>query len=242
MEHNLKFIVTGTGRSGSVFMAKLLTQLGIPCGHECIFNHESIDKIAMKLYDPKKRELSFCSTHDLSTITEDPPETETWVKNEETIAESSYMAAPYLKLPELKNVKIIHVVRNPLKVISSFVKSLNYFSQSTPTNEWENKIYNNIKGLSNINNQIERACFYYCKWNELIENNTKTNKHILCKLENIDSNQLFFDFIEKQKKKITLPKNINTINKREQNIKITDIPIGDIKNMFIKKCSDYNYI
>lgn len=158
------------------------------------------------------------------------------------MAESSYMAAPYLKLPELRDVKIIHVIRNPLKVVSSFIKSLNFFSQSTPTNEWEDKIYKNIKELNNIPNQIERACFYYCKWNELIENNTKNNKYILCKLENIDNNQSFFDFIDKQKQKITLPKNINIINKREEDIKMTDIPYGDIKNMFITKCGDYNYI
>ena len=242
MEHNLKFIVTGTGRSGTVFAAKLLTKLGIPCGHECIFNYEPFDKIARKLYDPKLRELSYCSTHDLSIKKDNPEELEKWTEGEKTIAESSYMAAPYLNLPELKNVKIIHLIRNPLKVISSFVKSLNYFSQNNPTNEWEIKIYNNLRNLRNIHTQIERACFYYCKWNELIENNSKKHKYIICKLENITNNNLFYNFIDKTKQEIELPKNVNAINKREENFKITDIPIGPVKEEFIKKISQYGYI
>ena len=35
----LKYLVTGTGRSGTVYMARLLTSLGIPCSHEMIFDY-----------------------------------------------------------------------------------------------------------------------------------------------------------------------------------------------------------
>lgn len=34
----LKFMVVGTGRSGSAFTAHVLTLLGVPCGHEDVFN------------------------------------------------------------------------------------------------------------------------------------------------------------------------------------------------------------
>lgn len=241
MENNLKFIVTGTGRSGSVYAAKLLTQLGIPCGHECIFNWEPFDKIISKLYNPNLRQVSHCSTHDLVKITDEPAELEKWVNEQQTIAESSYMAAPYLILNELKDVKIIHVVRNPLKVISSFVKSLNYFQENSPTNDWEIKIYNNLPDLKNIPTQIERACFYYCNWNDLIKNNAKNNKYILCKLENIDKNENFYNFIKKEKKEIQISKKTNTINERNENFKMFHIPNGSIKNEFQSKCSEYNY-
>lgn len=35
---NLKFIITGTGRSGSGYIAQLLSAVGIPTGHEGVFN------------------------------------------------------------------------------------------------------------------------------------------------------------------------------------------------------------
>lgn len=242
MKNNLKFIVTGTGRSGSVYAAKLLTQLDIPCGHECIFNWEPFDQILLKLYNSNLRKVSHCSVHDLTKIVDEPPELEKWVDEQQTIAESSYMAAPYLMLHELKDVKIIHIVRNPIKVISSFIKSLNYFKESNPTNDWEIKIYNNLPELKNIPTQIERACYYYCNWNDLIKNNSKNNKYILCKLENIDKNEKFYNFIEKEKKEIQISKKTNTINERNENLKISDIPSGSIKNEFYSKCSEYNYM
>lgn len=242
METNLKFIVTGTGRSGTNFVAKLLTQLEIPCGHECIFNNEPFEQILLKLYNPSLRELSYCSIHDLTNITDEPPELEKWVDESQTIAESSYMAAPYLMLNELKDIKIIHVIRNPIKVVSSFVKSLNYFSENNPTNAWEINIYNNIPELSNITTQIERACYYYCKWNDLVKINAKNNKYILCKLENIDKNENFYKFIEKEKQEIQISKKTNVINERNENFKMSDIPSGEIKNEFYAKCNEYKYI
>src|SRR6516165_7960197 len=41
--HKLQYLVVGTGRSGTVYLARLLTSIKIPCGHERVFNGEDID-------------------------------------------------------------------------------------------------------------------------------------------------------------------------------------------------------
>jgi len=42
-EANLKFLIAGTGRCGTGYMAALFNELGIPCGHEKVFNAD--DKV-----------------------------------------------------------------------------------------------------------------------------------------------------------------------------------------------------
>lgn len=241
---NLKFIITGTGRCGTTFVAKMLTKLNIPCGHECVFDFESEQIIFNKLLHPEFRKLSFCSTHNLEKYQEnnDYEELEYWVNPEETIADSSYMAAPYLNMSILNDTKIIHLIRNPIKVISSFVKSLNYFKENFPNNSWEEKIFQVLPELKKINNQIERTCYYYTNWNNLIEKKSINNKKIVCKIENIENNINLFNFIEKEKVEINLPNNINTINKRDENLMLKDIPNGTIKKEFIQNLTKYNYL
>ena len=39
-----KFVIIGTGRSGTTYIAELLTECGIPCGHETIFDYRGITK------------------------------------------------------------------------------------------------------------------------------------------------------------------------------------------------------
>lgn len=245
MKHNLKYIITGTGRSGTVFMAKFLTNLGIPCGHECIFNNEPFNQSLIKLYIPDKRTLSLCSTHDLKN----DQQLECWVDPTKTIAESSYMAVPYLHIPELVNTRIIHIVRNPLKVISSFVKSLNYFEHinldlenNLEKKQWHKKIYQTIPDLTLAPTQIERACLFYCRWNDLIKEKCNNKMYIRCKLENIENNDNFYKFIGKTSINFNLPKNINSIKDRDCDFRLNDIPNGEIKTLFRSKLNEYGYI
>ena len=245
MKHNLKYIVTGTGRSGTVFMAKFLTDLGIPCGHESIFNQEPFNQSLVKLYIPQKRTLSFCSTHDFKNETS----TEKWVDPSKTIAESSYMAAPYLHLPELIQTKVIHIIRSPLKVISSFIKSLNYFEhknldleQNLEKKLWHQKIYKTIPELFLIDNQIDRACFFYCKWNDLIKEKSKNKIYIKCKIETRENNMNFYSFIEKPPEDLVISKSTNSIKDRDCDFKLNDISNSEIKKMIKSKLNEYGYI
>jgi len=110
----LKYLVTGTGRCGTVYMARLLTLAGIPCGHESIFDWKGITWAKRRLAGEVPLELSSISTIRLENGRWSPePE---WLTDVEAIeAESSYMAAPFLEESFLSETKVIHLVRHPIK-------------------------------------------------------------------------------------------------------------------------------
>lgn len=160
----LKYIVTGTGRCGTLFMANLLTSMGHPCTHEAVFTTEGWEHAWNVINGFKPAINSRISRGDnLSDYEMD------------SVAESSYMAAPFLAR---MSVKVIHVVRSPLKVISSLVgDGFRQFSESWPTDfeddphhfDYERFIYENLPELAGESNQIDRACLFYVRWNEMIE-------------------------------------------------------------------------
>ncbi|RTK93330.1 MAG: hypothetical protein EKK64_10500, partial [Neisseriaceae bacterium] len=126
----IKYLVTGIGRSGTVYMARLLSSLGIMCGHESIFQKDGLDFSLIRLKNKKERLLSDTSRVAIRDINNKIIyEKEIWFNPQEQIAESSYMSAPFLDNKELKDCKIIHVVRNPLKVISSTYYDVNFFEE-----------------------------------------------------------------------------------------------------------------
>lgn len=226
--NKLKFIVTGTGRCGTVYAAKLLTELGIPCGHESIFNEHGMN------FEPK---LSHCSTFSVLENKELKP----WVDINEIIADSSYLAVPFLEHLEVKNIPIIHIIRNPLKVISSFVQSLNYFSNEAPQNDpWQKIIYNTLPELSNISTQIERACYFYINWNKKIEE-CADRRYIQIKIEKINNSAKFFNFVNRPPIPIAIDKNTNQFTLRSTDLTLSDIPNGNIKNDFINMYKKYKY-
>jgi len=240
-------IVTGTGRCGTTYLAKLLTSMSYPCGHESIFNYEDENAIKNRLLKSDYT-LSICSQSTLN-IRYDPNKKD-WIKLDEIIADSSYMAAPYLNWKELEKIKIIHVYRNPLDVIRSFLNDIKYFSQKTPNNSnifnelgYENKIYNILPELSEIDNSLERACYYYIEWNKMIKNNC-TNKEVLTiKIEDKEKDKKIIDFlgISCVENKFFNNTKENTFFTRKSKIKIQDIPNGKIKNDFIDLLCEKKY-
>ncbi|MEI8270832.1 MAG: hypothetical protein WCG45_05710 [bacterium] len=165
------YLVVGTGRCGSVYMARLLTSLGIPCSHEAIFNYKGLDFAKKVLIGEAPLETSFCSTHDILNNEE---KLEDWLEGE-IIAESSYMAAPFLNESFLNEVKIIHVVRNPFKVISSFTEDVKFFEDGAIYKEWKDFVFFHLPELKKIKDPIEMACYFYVTWNRMIENKYSNN-------------------------------------------------------------------
>lgn len=164
---HLKYLVTGTGRCGTVYLARLLTSLGVPCGHESIFDYHGWEKAKRKLegYDPPG--LSYVSTvrYDLGKWTQLP----TWLPDPCRIeAESSYMAVPYLSESLLEGCCTIHLIRHPVRVVNSFCNNLGYFSSNSPTNGYEEFIYSHLPELKHAMPNYDRACLYYLRWNEMI--------------------------------------------------------------------------
>jgi hypothetical protein len=127
---DLKYLVTGCGRSGTVYMAKLLTSLGVPCGHETIFDFDGIERALERIAGSIPLKLSETSLR----------AKEDWVDVNTIVADASYMAAPYLDF--FPDATIIHVVRHPVKVINSFCNYIHYFQNTEPNPSDPHYIYN----------------------------------------------------------------------------------------------------
>lgn len=164
---NLKYIVTGTGRCGTLFMANLLTSMGYPCTHEAVFTTNGLQWAEEILEGYRPAINSKISMGDnLSDYEMD------------SVADSSYLAAPFLQ--NFKNVSVIHVVRNPFEVIGSLIgDGFKQFTSTLPTDFQDDPdhfpheafIYDYLPELSGEVSQLDRACAFYLRWNEMIERN-----------------------------------------------------------------------
>lgn len=227
---SLKYIITGTGRCGTMFMSRFLTDMGIPCGHEVIFTNEGLTAAKANL-----------------------------VTYEGLNADSSYMAAPYLQHEILKNASVIHLVREPMKVINSFVVAFCYFLSGTLACKRNNKewtyayppgadpefkfmkfIYFNLPELHSPSlTAVERAAIHYIKWNEMIERGCAGKKFLFHRIESDISKLTKFIGIDKQdlyNDKDTnkaIYKNIYTLN---------DIRSDSIKEKLIDISKRYGYL
>lgn len=161
---DLRYIVTGTARSGTLFMANVLTSIGYPCTHEAIFTPQGLDKADRVI---KEKEPAISSKISRGSNLSD--------YELDIVAESSYMAAPFLSKFD---ATVIHVVRNPVKVVASMIGShFRYFLDSQPTflDEvpdkiiYEQFIFSYLEELYQEMTQIDRCCLFYIRWNEMIE-------------------------------------------------------------------------
>lgn len=89
----IELIVTGTGRCGTGFAAKWLTSIGIPCGHERIFQPLGLGQL-------------------MYNLRQGPP----------LMADAAWESAPYLRLDRLEDVPVIHLTRHPRRVLESLVR------------------------------------------------------------------------------------------------------------------------
>lgn len=221
---NLKYIVTGTGRCGSSYCAKLLTSLGIPCGHESIFDYNGLDVASKRIGGELPITLSEVSQKDGR-----------WIDPTTIIAESSYCAAPFLNH---FSVPVIHITRHPLKVISSFLRDLKFFQSEVPSNEWETFIYSQVPELTKKMLPIKRACLYYLRWNQMIEQ--YKGPYYRHRVEdNISSLAQFLGC--EVSDNIFSNKTENTMKQRVKDIGLADLPRNNISQEFIFMTTRYGY-
>ncbi len=200
----LKYIVVGTGRCGTVYVAKLLSSVGFPCTHEAIFKHDGMENALNRLYGKEPLDVSLISK---LASAEDEEKGVCWFNGQDMIvAESSYMAVPFLDHECFKDVAVIHVIRKPMKVINSFVSGFDYFKDDCLSRreykEYHEFIYNYIPRLADPKLiPVDRAALYYVKWNEMIEQKSKGLKYFLYRVEqsptkllrwlNVESNKYY---------------------------------------------------
>jgi hypothetical protein len=170
--NSLEYLVVGTGRSGTLYAAKLLTALGKPCGHERIFTGGE-PTVTLPTIE-QGGENSACGKH-FGLEFDGPP-----------VAESSYMAVPFMEHECLKNSTIIHVVRDPLNVIRSFLNNLLFFREDRASfrHAPEQFLYEHLPHLDFLPDPVSRACFYYLRWNQMIEESIGDRKYLLYPIEN----------------------------------------------------------
>lgn len=168
----LDYLVTGTGRCGTVNLAMTLTSVGVPCSHERFFNGNSLEEAVALLRSHGGRN-SHCSTAHAGLPTD----------GADVKACASYMAAPFLADPLFENTTVIHVVRHPVKVLLSFLNDIGFFAHADTDHPHESFIYQRLKGIADIADPVDRAAHYYIGWNHLIRDNTRGRKTIFHRIE-----------------------------------------------------------
>lgn len=172
VQQRLQYLVTCCPRSGSVYMARVMGTLGVETGHEAIFSYDGIDAAIARLQRKVPIQCSVASKTfwDGKNLHNMPD----WMVDESAIvADSSYMSAPYLNHEILRETQIIHLVRDPVKVVNSITNYLHYLEEPEPTNAYEEFIFQHMPVLSNSNlTPCERAALFYVEWNRMIERNT----------------------------------------------------------------------
>jgi len=228
----LKYIITGTGRCGTVFVARLLTSVGIPCGHESIFDWRGPRWAEKRLAGEEPLQTSFVSKAKYDG--KEWRDIDEWINLNDLQAESSYMSAPFLG-EMLEGVPVIHVVRNPIKVVNSFCNYIDYFKGGEGTNSYEQLIYRHIPELKEDMPQYDRACLYYVRWNQMIE------KHdaFFYKIE--DGPQPLLDFLGASGDHFD-DRNVNTLQRRCNNrFTANQIESKEIQEEFIEMGTRYGY-
>lgn len=233
----LKFIVTGTGRCGTLYLSKLLSFCNTFCGHETIFDYSSWNTILQRLFNDKKLILSKIAKDTYGD----------YLENKNIEADSSYMAMPYIHLNIFDSCNFIHVIRHPENVINSFCHYLNYFYDESffSLKEYDKKylnfIYKNVPDIKKYKNPYDRAAYFYLYWNNQIEEKLKNKNKILIKIEEIKNNKLLEDFVG-----IKVPDDFEKIstNKIEcKRFKLKNIKNIKIRNDIFNFCEkhEYNY-
>lgn len=184
----LRYLITGTGRCGTVYVAKLLSSVGYPCTHEAIFKHDGIEAAHSRLNGTKPTDLSEISK--LASVV-DESKNISWFgssnKIVEVVAEASYMAAPFIQDECLKDTTIIHIVRKPIDVVNSFIAGFKYFEDWCLTEpdyaEYHNFIYSYVPEVKKPMSAVCRAAMYYIEWNKMIEKLSEGKNYILHRIE-----------------------------------------------------------
>jgi hypothetical protein len=222
----------------------MLTSMGVPCGHESFFDYEGLEVALSRLRGESRPTLSLTSRRlwdgDRHLIDEN------WIPDlNALVADSSYMAAPFVDSPVLDGVQCVHVVRNPLKVVDSFVNHLKYFRDPTGERDpgnilYEDNIYRHCPELKLKMSVLERACLYYVRWNVMIEEKIRVRPHIFLRVENDPWPVL--EMIGRQGSEVDLGTAVNSFRRKgEPALQLEDIPPGNIKSEFLEMARRYGY-
>ncbi len=159
-----RFVITGCGRSGTGYLAKLLEGLGCPCGHEALFNPARLGwtdsslmaRVSYKVNRPLGGR-AFLTPEEFW-----PHRDEFWP--EQIPGESSWLAVPYLAcLPP--GTIVLHQVRDPIPVVRSLVRTKLFQRPRSPYTVFAEEFCEALRHGS----PLERSIHYWLEWNRMAE-------------------------------------------------------------------------
>lgn len=137
----MKYLITGTGRCGTGYAARLLTSAGVKCSHEGVFTPAG--------WEQAKERIGLRRQH---------PD---WGWE----GESSWLAVPFVGKPELEGVTIVHLARHPKAVMDSFLRLMLY-TRSGSYYRWMAQF---IPRIEEFKSSVEKAAYWYVTLNEMVE-------------------------------------------------------------------------
>lgn len=170
----LSFVVTGCSRSGTTYMARLLSAVGYECGHERVFNifrvRDADDEagVRLALAEPKRP------------------------------GDSSFLAAPFLQqLP--RGALVLHQLREPLEVIRSHMGIRFFADPHRPSmyladnhEDFLDVIRRHCPSVLRQPSEIERCMDFWVRWNRLAQRaeGLPSVRYLRYRLEDVDARLL----------------------------------------------------
>jgi hypothetical protein len=159
--NGLSLIVTGTGRCGTKFINRVLRSVGVHAEHQFIFRPGR--------GGPGSRETGPDCPLELVTVDDIRYRVRQYQQSQwGPQAETSWLAAPYMKIPEMKEMVTVHLVRHPKQVIDSLVKC-QVFEHRERYGLYYDFAHYWVPEMAGMDTDIERAGIFYVRWNQMIE-------------------------------------------------------------------------
>jgi hypothetical protein len=140
-ERGFWLLATGTGRCGTGYFARVLNSTGMQCSHEGLFRTDHPAETRRRIQERIDN---------------------AWWGWE---AESSWLAAPHLWRPEMEGMTVVHLVREPKKVIDSQMRIRAFDREDDTFYRWQLRWLPELAEME----PVERAVYFYVKWNAMIE-------------------------------------------------------------------------
>lgn len=137
----IAFVITGTGRSGTMWAAEALTAAGLPCAHE----------------------------HSCSSWDDDYGDDQVWRDMPGGLGESSWQAAPFVGAMQRAGVPVVHLVRHPIEVASSLIGNNMLQPILGEPLPWHRFIEAHIGDHIFRLHPHDRALRFWTEWNRQIE-------------------------------------------------------------------------
>lgn len=231
---SLRFVVTGTGRSGTGYIAQLLRAAGLRCGHEDWFtwvpgvrDHQTIPRtsLRMRLRGPMSRLR------------------EEWRRRRQRLdGDASWMAVP--SLMRFKGMVFLQL-RHPLAVISSLV-SHRFFSDPSRYGVWLRFAHAHFQGTGD---DVLDAMRWWVQWNAWADPHADLTYH----LEELDV-PLLTDMLDMlgledpesraRHSLATVPVTVNSAQSRGVTVRRLswdDLPSGAAKQRLREAAASYGY-